>query len=56
MIFEVFKSPSNLWYFHLKIEGNNKIIAQSEGYHNRQDILDLFNKYFIDWEWRERDN
>lgn len=57
MIFEVFKSgSSNLWYFHLKA-ANNEVIAASEGYHNRQDIVTLFDKYFAPsgWEWHERD-
>ena len=54
MIFEVFMSPSKLWYFHLKIRGNNEIIAQSEGYYNRSDIVDLHMKYFSNWKWTER--
>lgn len=56
MIFEVFHSETNnLWYFHLKAEGNNKIIAASEGYHNKSDIEDLYEKYFPMWTWRERE-
>jgi hypothetical protein len=56
MIFEVFKSGSNnLWYFHLKVEGNNEIVAASEGYHNREDVETLHEKYFPMWTWRERE-
>lgn len=55
MIFDVFQSVSNnLWYFHLKT-ANGEVIAASEGYHNRSDIEDLHQRYFLDWEWRERD-
>lgn len=55
MIFEVFKSGSNnLWYFHLKA-ANNEVVAASEGYQNRSDVESLWEKYFQDWEWRERD-
>lgn len=54
MIFEVFKSGTNdLWYFHLKA-ANNEIICVSEGYHNRDDIADLWQKYFSEWRWSER--
>lgn len=54
MLFEVFHSGSNkLWYFHLKAR-NGKIIAASEGYQNRSDIVQLHDDYFRDWEWRER--
>jgi hypothetical protein len=54
MLFEVFQSTSNLWYFHLRAR-NNEIIAVSEGYHNVGDIRDLWMKYFQDWEWRDVD-
>lgn len=54
MIFEVFKSTNNLWYFHLKAN-NNEIIAVSEGYHHKYDVSALHVKFFREWEWRERD-
>ena len=55
MIFEVFYSTTNkLWYFHLKSKGNNEIIAASEGYYNKSDIEELYQKYFPMWTWRER--
>ena len=54
-IFEVFQSGSSgLWYFHLKA-ANGEIISASEGYHNKSDILDLYNTYFATWDWVERD-
>jgi len=54
-VFEYFKSGSNnLHYFHLKAR-NGEIIAASEGYHNRVDIEDLYEEYFPNWEWRERE-
>jgi hypothetical protein len=55
-IFEVFYSMQNkMWYFHLKA-ANGEIIAASEGYNNRTDVVSLFSKYFTGWEWRERNN
>lgn len=54
MIFEVFESPTNkLWYFHLKT-ANGEIVTASEGYHNRSDIESLWEKYFHEWRWSER--
>lgn len=39
MYFEIFKSQANnQWYWHLKSD-NHKIVAQGEGYINRQDCL-----------------
>lgn len=55
MIFEVFQSNSKMWYFHLKAV-NGEVICASEGYHNKSDIQDLWEKYFQDWEWHERTN
>jgi hypothetical protein len=54
MFFEVFKSTSNLWYFHLRGR-NNEIIAVSEGYHEVGYIRTLWQRYFRDWEWRDTD-
>jgi uncharacterized protein YegP (UPF0339 family) len=40
MKFEIFKSKANhQWYFRL-VASNGRIIAQSEGYHNREDCID----------------
>jgi hypothetical protein len=46
---------NKMWYFHLKA-ANGEIIAASEGYNNRTDVVSLFSKYFTGWEWRERNN
>lgn len=55
MIFEVFQSGSNkLWYFHLKGK-DDEILAVSEGYQTFQEVDNIYNKYFLDWTWRERD-
>lgn len=45
----IFKSPSSLWYFHIQGD-NSKVIAPSEGYKDRRDMLDTLNRYFPEWE------
>lgn len=48
-----FRSGANgLWYFHVQGD-NNRVIAPSEGYNNKDDMMDTLNKYFPDWELEE---
>ena len=45
-----FLSPgSGTWYFHIQAD-NNEVITASEGYQNKQDMLDTLTKYFPEWE------
>jgi uncharacterized protein YegP (UPF0339 family) len=40
MVLEIFQSfKSGQWYFRIR-SSNGKVIAQSEGYHNKQDCID----------------
>lgn len=42
--FYVHKSTTNgQWYFNICSAGNNKVIATSEGYHNKQDAFSTIN-------------
>lgn len=50
----IFRSPSKLWYFHIQAD-NNEVIAPSEGYKNKQDMLDTLAKYFPEWEVEEEE-
>ena len=52
-VFHIFRSGSSrLWYFHLKAP-NGEIICASEGYHNRDDVIELKNRYFPMWKLKE---
>ena len=44
--------PSGLWYFHIQGD-NNEIISASEGYKNKDDLMDTLNKYYPEWELEE---
>jgi uncharacterized protein YegP (UPF0339 family) len=42
--FYVHKSAVNgQWYFNIRSVGNHKVIATSEGYHNKQDAWSTIN-------------
>lgn len=48
---EYFRSTNKLWYFHLLGDGpRGEIIADSEGYTEKHDMMDTLNKYFPEWE------
>lgn len=42
MKYEMWKAEDGLWYWHLR-SGNNEIVAQGEGYKNRQHCIDAVN-------------
>lgn len=45
----IFQSPSHLWYFH--VQGDNaEVIAASEGYKQRTDMMNTLNRYFPEWD------
>mgnify|MGYP003577715443 CR=1 FL=1 len=43
---------SGLWYFHVQAD-NNEIISASEGYQNKDDMMDTLKRYYPDWELEE---
>lgn len=44
MYFYLHKSTiNNQWYFNIRSSGNQKVIATSEGYHNKQDAISTIN-------------
>ena len=50
----VFRSTSKLWYFHIQAD-NNEVIAPSEGYKDKRDLMDTLEKYFPEWEIQEEE-
>lgn len=48
---EYFRTSNNLWYFHILGDGpRGEIIAPSEGYGEKADMMDTLTKYFPEWE------
>lgn len=42
--FYLFKGKNDQqWYFNIRSEGNHHVVAQSEGYHNKQDAVSTIN-------------